>query len=66
MNPERVLKARQFFFQAFWWVIIALYVYVYLNYLPLDSFGTSNFRYFLYAMPLITGLYVLLKTGDLI
>jgi len=66
VNKEKLLRTRAIFFRLFWWVIISIYVFAYLNYLPLDSFGTSNFRYFLYAMPLITGLYVLLKTGDLI
>jgi len=65
-TKRTITRTIKLLYQLCWWVMVLIYVYAYLNFMPLSSFGSSQFNLYLFYVNLFTGMYLILKTGDLI
>lgn len=60
------MKISESILKGLWWVIIIIYSYAYVFYMPIETFGTSQFSALLWGINFLPGLYVLLKLGGLL
>ena len=66
MNKQKLKTAYYNFAKLFWWIIIIIYSYIYMEYMPRDTFGTSQFNEIFLAINFLVGFKLLLDLGDLI